>query len=119
MRKRVHFYGYTSRTPRFADRPKSSVNRNMRTIDPPYVLDCQSTQPSNAQNLTTAAGRTNTSTDEAVSGFIPTEPKSFAEAGVTETQGEALVLRYLLAHGNMVGHFVAEQVHFRCCMVDA
>ncbi len=43
-------------------------------------------------------------------GFVPIEPESFLEAGLTESQVEALALKYLLSRGDASGRDIAEQV---------
>ncbi|MGW8257648.1 MAG: AAA family ATPase [Thermoguttaceae bacterium] len=42
--------------------------------------------------------------------FIPLEPTSFNEAGLTECNIEALILKFLLAHGDINGREIAEQI---------
>jgi hypothetical protein len=53
-----------------------------------------------------AAGRT---TGEGP--FVPREPQSLEKAGLTESEVEALTLKYLLNTGNATGRTVAEQIH--------
>jgi predicted ATPase with chaperone activity len=42
--------------------------------------------------------------------FMPIEPTSFCEAGLTESEVEALILKFLLARGDASGHDIADQV---------
>ena len=42
--------------------------------------------------------------------FMPMEPASFREAGLTDSEVEALILKFLLARGDAAGRDVAEQV---------
>ena len=42
--------------------------------------------------------------------FFPVEPKSFHEADLTDTQVEALILKYFLACGDATGRDVADQL---------
>ena len=42
--------------------------------------------------------------------FTPTEPESFEDAGLTDCGVEALVLKYLLAHGDAAGRNIADQI---------
>jgi hypothetical protein len=42
--------------------------------------------------------------------FMPIEPASFRDAGLTESEVEALILKFLLARGDAAGRDVAEQV---------
>jgi hypothetical protein len=46
------------------------------------------------------------------SAFMPIEPASFGEAGLTDTEIEALILKFLLARGDATGHDIADQVRF-------
>ncbi len=50
--------------------------------------------------------------------FIPTEPKSIREAGLTDTEIESLVLKYLLARGDMTGREIAEQIRMPFILLD-
>jgi len=42
--------------------------------------------------------------------FIPQEPESLAAAGLTESEVEALILKYMLSCGNATGRALAEQL---------
>jgi predicted ATPase with chaperone activity len=44
------------------------------------------------------------------SGFVPHEPTSIREAGLTDSEVEALILKYLLARGDCTGREVSDQV---------
>ncbi len=49
--------------------------------------------------------------DEATStGFVPVEPSSFHAAGLSDSEVEALVLKFLLARGDASGRDIADQV---------
>ncbi len=50
--------------------------------------------------------------------FVPVEPESFAEAELTESEVEALVLKYLLAKGDATGREVADQVKLPFVLID-
>ncbi len=50
--------------------------------------------------------------------FVPVEPESFREAGLTDTEVEALVLKYLMARGDASGHDVADQIRLPFALVD-
>jgi hypothetical protein len=50
--------------------------------------------------------------------FVPVEPESFAEAGLTETEVEALALKYLMARGDASGHEIADQIRLPFVLVD-
>ena len=50
--------------------------------------------------------------------FVPVEPESFREAGLTDTEVEALILKYLMARGDASGHDVADQIRLPFVLVD-
>ena len=50
--------------------------------------------------------------------FFPVEPRSFIEAQLTDTEVEALVLKYLLARGDATGRNIADQVKLPFVLVD-
>jgi hypothetical protein len=50
--------------------------------------------------------------------FVPVEPRSFAEAGLTDSEVEALILKYMLNRGDAVGRDVADQVKLPFVLVD-
>jgi hypothetical protein len=50
--------------------------------------------------------------------FLPQEPESFVEAALTDTEVEALVLKYLLARGEGSGRDIADQVKLPFVLVD-
>ena len=50
--------------------------------------------------------------------FVPREPASFREAGLTDDDVEALVLKYLLSRGDSTGREIAEQVKLPFVLVD-
>ena len=52
------------------------------------------------------------------SGFVPIEPVSFAAAGLTDSQVEALVVKFLLARGDATGRDIADQVKLPFVLVD-
>jgi hypothetical protein len=47
---------------------------------------------------------------EALDGFVPPEPKSFAAASLTSSEVEALILKLLLARGDVSGRQIADQL---------
>jgi len=51
--------------------------------------------------------------------FVPREPQSVREAGLNESEVEALVLKYLLARGDATGRDVADQVRLPFVIIDA
>ena len=50
--------------------------------------------------------------------FIPLEPTSIREAGLTDSEIESLVLKYLLARGDMTGREIAEQIRMPFALLD-
>lgn len=50
--------------------------------------------------------------------YYPPEPANFAQAGLTETQVEELVLKYLMARGDAQGRQVSEQIKIPFAMID-
>lgn len=65
------------------------------------------TSPEPAQNESTAEDP-----------FIPLEPASFRQAGLTESEVEALILKYLLARGDGCGREIADQVKLPFILID-
>ena len=50
--------------------------------------------------------------------FFPIEPKSWSQAGLTETEVESLVLKFLLARGESTGRGVSDQIKLPFVLVD-
>ncbi len=50
--------------------------------------------------------------------FVPTEPSSVSAAGLTESEVEALILKYLLARGDGSGRDIADQVKLPFVLID-
>lgn len=50
--------------------------------------------------------------------FVPIEPRSFAEAQLTDTEVEALAMKFLLARGEASGREVADQIKLPFVLVD-
>lgn len=57
--------------------------------------------------------------DWAETDFIPIEPQTLEEAQLTESEVEALVLKYLLARGEASGRTIADQVKLPFIIIDA
>ncbi len=51
-------------------------------------------------------------------GFLPTEPSSISGAGLSESEVEALVLKFLVARGDVSGREIADQVKLPFVLVD-
>ena len=50
--------------------------------------------------------------------FLPIEPRSFQEAQLTESEIEALALKYLLARGDVSGRAIADQIKLPFVLLD-
>jgi hypothetical protein len=78
------------------------VNRIKRlATEPSGVEDRGESEPESEQDL-----------------FVPVEPQSLAEAQLTDSQIEALALKFLLARGDAAGRDIAEQVKLPFAFVD-
>jgi len=66
----------------------------------------------------TTAGWGDGSAAEPAEVFVPVEPESLEEAGLTDSEVEALALKYLLARGDAIGRDIAEQVKLPFMLVD-
>ncbi|MCG8587558.1 MAG: AAA family ATPase, partial [Pirellulales bacterium] len=51
--------------------------------------------------------------------FVPTEPTSLAEAETTQSEVEALILKYLLARGEATGRQITDQIKMPFLMVES
>ena len=51
--------------------------------------------------------------------FVPREPESFQDAGLAESEVEALILKFLLARGDVNGRDIAEQVKLPFIAIDS
>ncbi len=60
----------------------------------------------------------NSAESEAKDPFLPPEPSSLREAGLTESEVEALILKFLLARGDATGREIAEQVKLPFVLID-
>jgi hypothetical protein len=75
---------------------------------------------------TTAAGLGSSLVNSASAGgglqasgeFIPMDPASIADAGLTDSEVESLILKYLLSRGDSTGRDVAEQVKLPFILVE-
>ena len=83
---------------------------------PPSESNVQTAPPSESAGDSNLPGE-NEDLPE-VNGFFPEEPESFRQAGLTDSEVEALVLKYLLARGEAVGRDIADQVKLPFVLVD-
>lgn len=56
--------------------------------------------------------------EEAGEGFMPREPRSLRDTGLTESELEALILKYLLAKGDAPGRGVADQIKLPFMLIE-
>lgn len=56
--------------------------------------------------------------DAAASAFFPAEPESFAQAQLTESDVEALVVKFLLARGDATGREISDHIRLPFVLVD-
>lgn len=50
--------------------------------------------------------------------FMPTEPKSFRDAGLTDSEVEAFTLKFLLARGDATGREIVDQIKLPFLLID-
>ena len=91
----------------------------------PFPTDLQ---PSIDENIDDAFARidrlvNNRETDDSETSlgadrFVPVEPKSFRDACLTDSEVEALALKYLLARGDAAGRDIADQIKLPFVLVD-
>ena len=51
--------------------------------------------------------------------YIPFEPTTIRDAGLTDSEVEALILKYLLARGDCTGREIADQIKLPFVLLDA
>jgi hypothetical protein len=56
--------------------------------------------------------------DHRKNSFVPVEPESFAKADLTDSEVEALILKFLLARGDAAGRGIADQVKLPFVLID-
>lgn len=71
-----------------------------------------------SQRAPTPVGSSRVAALLAADPFVPLQKRSFAEMELSESQVEALVLKYLLARGDAVGREIAEQVRLPFGLID-
>ncbi|MFN0019322.1 MAG: AAA family ATPase [Pirellulaceae bacterium] len=81
-----------------------------RKSSPPSTIPAATAQPGVAENGGAAIAP--------LDAFIPLEPNSTRAAGLTDTEVESLVLKYLLARGDMTGREIAEQIRMPFILLD-
>src|SRR5574340_1691500 len=57
-----------------------------------------------------APGESEPSPEHLRNTFVPVEPESFRAAGLTDSEVESLILKFLLARGDVCGRDIAEQI---------
>ena len=71
-------------------------------------------QSAGSKSPTVGVGAANDDEDA----FVPIEPHSFAEAGLTDSEINALALKYLLGIGNATGRQVTDQIKLPFTLID-
>ncbi len=71
-----------------------------------------------AGDLSSAASPSNTPEQIGPDVFVPPEPKSIREAGLIESEVEALALKYVLARGDISGRDISEQIKIPFVLLD-
>ena len=68
---------------------------------------------------TTVNSQSNASVDpEHSDDFLPIEPPTIRDAGLTESEVEALILKYLLSRGDCTGREIADQIRLPFVLID-
>jgi hypothetical protein len=75
--------------------------------------------PPGASSQPQSAGTAPAASVQAEEAFVPHEPESLAKADLSESEVEALVLKFLLARGDANGRDIAEQVKLPFTLVDS
>lgn len=65
-----------------------------------------------------AGSKPNPFAEKPIEGFYPQEPRSFAEAKLTDAEVEGLILKYLLAKGQASGREISDQVKLPYMLID-
>lgn len=84
--------------------------------DESVVRERREAVPSNGRKAASPPGRPPTPTLD--DPWVPLEPRSFREAGITDTQVESLILKYLLNVGSATGREVSDQVRLPLTMLQ-
>src|SRR5437764_4061675 len=68
------------------------------------------------QSQSTAASKSDQTAEQQE--FIPLEPPTIREAGLTDSEVEALILKYLLSRGDCTGREISDQVHLPFILLE-
>ncbi|MGQ9761519.1 MAG: AAA family ATPase [Thermogutta sp.] len=90
------------------------LNRLIGSSKPRCEEPAAHPEPSTAESSPTTSLE-----DWAETDFIPIEPQTLEEAQLTESEVEALILKYLLARGEASGRMIAEQIKLPFIIIDA
>ncbi len=101
------------------DRESSDTSEQERAPDGPLALCCRGTLPGDlpAEMVRDCAGGVGRDLDLGGE-FVPMEPRSLEEAKLTESEVEALILKFLLARGEASGRQIADQVKLPFILVE-
>ena len=71
-----------------------------------------------AQPAATGAPSAAASTPDVVDEFVPIEPVAIRDAGLTDSEVEALIMKYLLSRGDCTGREIADQIRIPFILLD-
>jgi hypothetical protein len=69
-------------------------------------------------NSTTTPGQQADANAETADEFVPTDPSSIRDAGLSDSEVESLILKYLLSRGDCTGRDVADQIKLPFILVE-
>jgi DNA-binding PadR family transcriptional regulator len=69
-------------------------------------------------NSTTMAAKQAAGSTETADEFVPVDPSSIRDAGLSDSEVEALILKYLLSRGDCTGRDVADQIKLSFILID-
>ena len=85
------------------------------STDPRKNASAGPATPATAASTTPVAGNGN---PEKPDDFYPVEPNSIREAGLTDSEVESLILKYMLARGDITGREIGDQVRLPFVLLD-
>jgi len=97
------------------NRPESSINTDVALATAIDRINQITAQAQDKKSIRTGSPGSPASD---LSGFVPIEPDSFHAAGLTDSEVESLILKFLLARGDAMGREIADQVKLPFVLVD-
>ncbi|MEX2175839.1 MAG: AAA family ATPase [Pirellulaceae bacterium] len=101
--------------------PEAKLGEMLKRINELAGGDSKTGQPVPAETPAAPAGAAGQLVAHVVNGaeeFVPLEPKTIRDAGLTDSEVEALVLKYLLSRGDATGRDCADQVKLSFVMIE-